>query len=501
MRRRSILLVFIIITGCCVLAGCGKNTESSHISKPVLIQYYYNAPCASCNEEEKIYAMMNAELSDIEIKYEIQLFNLVQSDSLAAYRTIRKELNIPDHLGYPLLVIGKFFAAGEIPIQQGLRDAVINATNDQEKLSPANQTEDQSDLFGSFALPDKEKPFFIYFYTSSCDDCENTSIYLNAIKNMNGEILRINIDEADNIKYLHRFFDEHQVPVEFQKVPIIFYAKGYLAGYSQISAQMGQILESDLALGFSYPGPQNSIEKYGSNIFSIAALGFVNGFNPCGLSMLFFLISLISVNVRQVVKYGILYLTGKIIAYCAIGVIIFMTFSLFNKQAVSRIEDFISIILLVAAIGLAFLNTYDFIQAKNGNVQKMLLKMPKMLRNNANNNIKKTMLRKNALLAGVLFLGIFLSLGEFMCTGQVFLLSIIMLARNNNYIDLSILMKFIVYSVAMIIPSIIFIFLVYKGKQLFVISDFISKRIPLIKLINAAIFILMATIIVLTRYV
>ena len=66
-------------------------------------------------------------------------------------------------------------------------------------------------------------------------------------------MVRINTRSGRNDEVIQAFFAMYGVPEEEQMVPIVFTARGYLAGYEAISAGLLRELEAGAGLGMEYP--------------------------------------------------------------------------------------------------------------------------------------------------------------------------------------------------------------------------------------------------------
>lgn len=67
------------------------------------------------------------------------------------------------------------------------------------------------------------------------------------------QIIRINTRSGRNTEILQAFFEMYEVPLEDQMVPIVFTARGYLAGYEAISSGLYTEMEQGAGLGMKYP--------------------------------------------------------------------------------------------------------------------------------------------------------------------------------------------------------------------------------------------------------
>jgi cytochrome c biogenesis protein CcdA len=92
-------------------------------------------------------------------------------------------------------------------------------------------------------------------------------------------------------------------------------------------------------------------------------------------------------------------------------------------------------------------------------------------------------------------LGIVVSVGEFLCTGQIYLATIIMMIRNNPVFDLKTMEYFVLYGIALVTPLLVLCIILYKGREMFQVSEKMRENMPWIKLANALLFLLFGIVI------
>ena len=88
----------------------------------------------------------------------------------------------------------------------------------------------------------------------------------------------------------------------------------------------------------------------------------------------------------------------------------------------------------------------------------------------------------------VLGLGIAISIGEFFCTGQIYMASILYLLKSAKEQLASLVFTLLVYVTAMSIPSVCILFVIYKTKKTQRVSEFMLEHMAAVKLLNAALF-------------
>lgn len=135
---------------------------------------------------------------------------------------------------------------------------------------------------------------------------------------------------------------------------------------------------------------------------------------------------------------------------------------------------------------------------KNDRYNKVKLQLPLKVRKLNHKLMRKveTSLEKN-LIPVVLLVSVLVSLGEFLCTGQIYLMTIVTAIQYIPTAKLSATVLLFIYNIALVLPLIALTVAVYYGKKVFDISEFVRERMYLVKIINTVVLILMGTLLVL----
>ena len=150
----------------------------------------------------------------------------------------------------------------------------------------------------------------------------------------------------------------------------------------------------------------------------------------------------------------------------------------------------------IFVIFIVYLNIKDWNVTRKENYSKVKNQLPKFLRKYNHTIIKKFTDKNKIILLFSFLLGIIISVGEFMCTGQIYLASIVYMLRSNTVLNLRAFTYLVIYDFAFVIPLIIITLLIDKGKELFDVSEVLRKWLPVIKLINAAVFIVIGFVVI-----
>lgn len=93
-------------------------------------------------------------------------------------------------------------------------------------------------------------------------------------------------------------------------------------------------------------------------------------------------------------------------------------------------------------------------------------------------------------------LGSIICFGEFLCTGQVYLATIVTVLQSNQNLSIKALSYLLLYDFAFIIPLLLIIYIIYRGKEIFQVSEGIREKLSWIKLINVFVFLYFGVLIV-----
>lgn len=465
----------------------------------ITAQYYYYSACGSCDEAGKFREQFDAVIGDAGkgVTVAVKTYNTFQAQNNDRFNKACDEYGIPKEKRVPPLLIMKgSFLLGQDEIDSGLYEVFLQARAD-------NREDHDSESRVSTLL---------YFYVSPCDECAQIKDILTGLSagytvTIAGEtfesplnISYYNVSESENLDTIHVLFERYNVPDADQKVPIIFLTDSYLSGKDAISQNLLEDICSGKALGMAIPetaGAQGPLTPY--EWPGLFLTGIVNGLNPCSFSMLLFFITLLLSRKSGLLKMGLSFLIGKFVAYMALGTVLFSLFLTIDNTIVNLFQNIVKYILVAVVVVAAALNLSDFVAARHEKYNKIRLQLPVGLRRLNHSLIRRFSLIGNAklLILFVFVLGLLISVGEFLCTGQIYLATILYVLRRNSSLDFQALGAFLVYVFGMMIPSLALTFAVWRGKEIYHLSEYVRKHMPLIKIANAVIFLIFGVILIL----
>jgi len=343
---------------------------------------------------------------------------------------------------------------------------------------------------------DPSDSLFVMFVTAACTPCISAETFTDTLSAQypldSGGFTKvdkriIDISVQDGAAAAQRFFEAYGVPQGDRHTPILFYTSGYMVGDNVIKQNLEMLIRSGALQNFQEPQVKPDVSLSFPLIFGA---GLIGGVNPCSVSMVLLLLSLLASRRDQIVHAGISYMIGKLITYLFLGLVLFKALQALNSGAFRVVAGAAKWVAVLLAAGLFALNIADFFNARREKYGNIRVQLPGRLRAFNNGLIKKTAAcGAHFLIPLVFILGVIVSAGEFLCTGQVYLAAILYVLRSGGNAAVP---AFLTYVTAMIIPMGILVFLCAKGKRVLEMSEFARKNLPAIKLANAVLFLAFA---------
>ncbi len=466
----------------------------------VKIIYFYMNACGTCDPEAEFREMFNETVGSEKdsVKYEFEMYNTFNTYGMEKYSEYIKQNDLSEKEYYPpMVIIGESLFMGENEIKAHIKDAFIK---------------ERDKIFQS--LP-RKKTVINYFYVSPCEACEKVNKLFESMPksfmiDYNGEtviteieIIKHNVSEFQSLELANKYFRKYNVPVEEQETPIVFIGDTYLSGEERIQLYLSDVIKSGKGIddyGINVePGPKGEdIGLSGYEVLGVFLTGLVNGLNPCSLSMLLFFLSMLMLKKVNLLKTCFSFILGKLVAYFLLGTLFFNIFLYIDQSFFSTFNLVIKTIIIIIVSVIIVINISDFIFAKNEKYDKIRLQLPAGLRKLNHEWIKRfTNVQNLRFLPLISFcLGIIISAGEFLCTGQVYLATIIYVMKNSASFNIQAALYFILYVFALVLPLVIILLVIYKGHELFDVSEFIRSKYHLIKLFNIIVFTVFLLIII-----
>ncbi|MBU4313073.1 MAG: hypothetical protein KJ706_10225 [Candidatus Omnitrophica bacterium] len=366
----------------------------------------------------------------------------------------------------------------------------------------------------------------LVFYTAGCKACmEIERDLLTEIEERYGDSIVIenyDIGKPQNYEQMTRL--EKLYGVEGGFVPEVIVSRQVLMGKEEIALRLDEVIHDALeepidlkknqALALEaakYQEPTRGIilSRFESfSVYTVLSAGLLDGVNPCAFTTIVFFISFLAFvgyRRREMFFAGLSFTLAVFFTYLLIGLGIFRF--LRAMKAFGYVTVFINTLIGALAILLGILSLVDYFRFKKSKDSKsIILKLPQAIKNKIHSVIgsdfrkdKKSEKRNFWKIIWIaLSAGFMVSLLESFCTGQVYLPTIAFVLKMPDK-SISAFLYLIMYNLAFIAPLVAVFFLGLFGVTSNAFSRFMEKRLGLVKLSTAALFFLLAAVLIILR--
>lgn len=492
--------------------------QTATATEPIEVSYYYEEVCASCDGTKDFFELYNRVFTAEDkktFKANISTYNVFMDSCRTKYEEVKDELQIPGDASLPVLIIGDQWISGHENMELQMRDLLMNhpvteedhdknetvqssMSQDMGQMSSEAETEIENnnefwqDLYDF--IENAQLPAAVFFSTNHCEDCQAVKNWFSD-QELEIQVLEYNIIEDACLNELKSVFTQYGVPEEKQKVPAVFFGEEYLIGKEEIPTMESLIKKDSNSALLKRMKEAEYVREAGESadhlsLWTLAVAGLLAGFNPCSISMLLMLMSLLLSEKASVWKNGLLYLIGKYAAYISIGLVIFVTASQISDQEMEKMGSVMNIVMGILFAVAAVFYIADAVRIYRQDYGKIKTQLPVGLRRMNHNLIKKVSTAGGVMQPlMILALGIVISFGEFFCTGQIYMASITYMLKDQMK---AAVLPFLVYTTAMSVPAVIMILLIQRTRNTEAVSDFMFRHLGAIKIFNAILFVIFA---------
>lgn len=347
------------------------------------------------------------------------------------------------------------------------------------------------------------------FYSTHCRACLKTKeeilppIIAKYKDKVEWKVLETSHDEA-NLSYLMSLaarFGRGQ-----SRVPSVLAGDSFMVGYKEIETGIDKAIDE----AFEKKGATFNIGKMDLvqvfqkiSVYTIMGSGLIDGVNPCAFAVIVFFISFLAVygyRRREIIWVGIFYCLAVFITYLLLG-LGFFQFLYAMSAFYALIKSFYYVIagfcFLLAALAINDYLTFR----RSGESNEMILQLPKFLKKKINLTIGSHL--REGKQRGVLSLafssfivGFLVSLLEAVCTGQVYVPTIVFILKNTA-LRLKAFGYLLLYNFMFIVPLIVVFVLSLMGFGSQWFNNFLKKNVGRIKIVMAVLFLVLGAVILL----
>lgn len=337
-----------------------------------------------------------------------------------------------------------------------------------------------------------------FFFTPGCRECEEVKKLLQETEEQLGvpfDIVYLNITEDDNIEQLWAWEDGAGKKAEGLIAVVI--GKTFLAGSREVKTGLrGAVVEH---LGRNPPSStppsarrtrEAEFGKFG--LWAVLGAGLIDGVNPCAFTVLALLISFLTitgVSRSHTLRIGLAFALAVFLTYLLVGLGLFS--ALLKSVHYRSWADLVYLAVGGVSFVLGVISIHDAVVVyRSRELKNARLKLPPVVMSRIQRVISARFNPRHIFFSA-LILGFLVSLLELVCTGQIYLPTIILIMRNPA-LRKEAFGCLILYCSAFIAPLLVVFALVYWGSEIAGIAGLTREYSWLLKLLTGLIFIALA---------
>ena len=355
-------------------------------------------------------------------------------------------------------------------------------------------------LLGSIAAYPQTKTPITLFHSTHCKVClELEEEFFPEIKEKYKDRVQWNELEtsqnSDNLSFLLSLVEQFEV--ESALVPAILVGDSFLIGAKDIKENLEIAIIEELAKGTRFiKFSKKDLPSFfkGISIFAVIGSGLIDGINPCAFAVIVFFISFLAVygyGKREIICVGLAYCSAVFLTYLFLGLGFFKFLYAFSHiyLLIKTFYYFIAFFCFLMA-AFAFIDYFRFRKTKSS--EQAILQLPKFLKKQINKVIGSGLRDKKQTSVVALGLtsfgiGFLVSLLEAVCTGQVYLPTIVFILKNTD-LKLKALTYLLVYNLMFILPLVVVFMLSLLGVGSAKFNKFLKENLGRIKIMLAIVF-------------
>ncbi|MFW5784782.1 MAG: cytochrome c biogenesis CcdA family protein [Chitinispirillaceae bacterium] len=360
-------------------------------------------------------------------------------------------------------------------------------------------------VFFCTAIVGEQKLTLHFFGSSTCGECmEIKEEVLFPLQKKNESKIDLQIHDIDTEKGFDLLLQmEESYKVTQSSAIMLFFPDTVLSGANSIMQNGPDMISSYLDNPEKWAdrdvGPRKTdfsttlkdrFESY--TLFSIMAAGIIDGINPCAIATMIFLISFLATQKRkrkEVLLIGLSFTSAVFITYMLLGIGAFHVLGFLKEfRWVSQTIRW-SAVGLAGVVGLvSYRDAFSF--KKSRKTADIKLQLPKAIKLRIHKIISGNLSRQN-LLIGAFTTGFLVTLLEAVCTGQVYLPTIILMTRQEG-LRLTGWLYLIMYNILFVLPLLIIMVLAYFGLKWDKLARSTQKNMVAIKMLFGTVLLSLA---------
>ena len=359
-------------------------------------------------------------------------------------------------------------------------------------------------IWASSALA--ERPVVVeFFVVPGCDVCEEIKTFVVPdVEARFGEdlvIQELSIDVDENYLKLAAYQDRFGADPD-DKVSMVLSGRRYVGGRDNITTGLVAAIEQMLVESYEEasavvdePDGRENLRRRADEFTAIAVLaaGLTDGVNPCAFAAAILLVSLMTTGGRDrrvIFCTGVSFCLAVFLTYFLLGL---GAFSILNRLSDHPTADLVlkwGMVLFLAV--LAVISAWDAaIYARHRDPGRIVLQLPDHMKDRLR-TMARSRIRSGGAIVGGFTAGVVVTLIESVCTGQVYLPTLTLLARQDG--DGRTVSMLLLYNLAFVIPLIVVFLAAFSGASSARLADWSRKNVIPAKILLALFFAAMAVL-------
>lgn len=358
----------------------------------------------------------------------------------------------------------------------------------------------------SVAQSTPAKVYVVLFNSPGCEGCEEGErIAKQVVEGLPyAELIRLNAEKRENFELFQVLADRAGLdPSGLLVAPSLFVDTDYLDLRNCSVGDVRRVIEKYREVGTGEFWKITAAERANAQtahierfkrftLVPVLLAGLLDGINPCAFATIMFLLSYLAWLGRtrvDVLLAGIFFAFGIFAPYYLIGAGLLR----FSRELtlLPLLRHWLFEIVAAAAAAFGVLSFLDAKKASLGRTSEMVLKLPTSLQTRIHSTIKET--TRLGMVGGAFVGGIVCALLEAVCTGQIYLPTLVYVAglgtlRSKAFAYL------LAYNLAFVAPLIAITLFAYAGLSSRVIAKFMQTRVALVKIAMGVVFLILAAL-------
>lgn len=223
------------------------------------------------------------------------------------------------------------------------------------------------------------------------------------------------------------------------------------------------------------------LEKF--TFLGVFLAGLVDGVNPCAIATMIFLISFLATQKRkrrEVLIIGLSFTAAVFVTYLLLGIGALRALTALNQYLwISEVIKWSAVLLAGGVALFSFIDAFTY--SKTGKTDAITIQLPKALKLRIHKVISGK-LSGTQLISGAIVTGFLVTLLEAVCTGQVYLPTIVLMTKSTGF-QLKGWLYLIFYNFLFVLPLLIVMILAYYGLKWNELAKTTQKHLTLLKIL------------------